>query len=370
MPEFPEEQRDPGFTARPDTRSLTAAALCVLALFFDLLGWALAIAGIVLLRRAVFSRTVKWYLAAIAIGPKILFVGMRSLNAPAGLSFPMEPRNLATSPSLWAWCIFLVAFGAYLLFQARRPPQGPDVPVQPDSYRSPLIAGLGLIAIAAGVVLLLGLTDGFHWIDEAGRGQWALRHAVRGNVAIFTRSDVQSIDATERYSSRAGSSYSVRVALADGGSFSVTTKSAAALDELRKFATTANLADGRVRIVRRRGSLWTNGSSGFSLQDCLGTYEPANAGGPGRNTYEFWVDGERLAGKETVADPQGRRVRILRNIKVSDNGAFEFQTSPYVEAGRQDKGTVSLSFGWSSQVETGRFATNGLEVGLQKYRKH
>lgn len=366
---IPEAQSHRVSAIRPDARSLTAAALCVLALFFNLLGWALAIAGIVLLRRAVFSRTVKWYLAAIAIGPKILFLGVRSLNMPPGLSFPVEPQNLATSPSLWAWCIFLVAFGAYLLFQARRPLQGPNVPVEPGSYRSFLIAGLGLIAIGAGVVLLLGVTEGFHWIDEAGRGQWALRHAVRGNVAIFTRSDVQSIDATERYSQRGGSSYSVRVALAGGRSFSVTTKSPAALDELRKFATTANLADGRVRIVRRKGNLWTNGSSGFSLQDCLGTYRPANAGGPERSTYEFWLDGERLAGKETASDAQGRRVRVLQNLKVSDDGAFEFQTSPYVDAERQEKGTVSLSFGWSSQTETGRFVTNGLEVGLQKYLK-
>jgi hypothetical protein len=369
MPEFPDEQGHPVSHARPDARSLTAAALCVLALFFDLLGWVLALAGIVLLRRAVFSRTVKWYLAAIAIGPKILFLGVRSLAATGGLSFPIEPRNLATSPSLWAWCIFLVVLGAYLLFQARRPAQEPHAPVQPGSYRSLVIAGLGLAAIAAGGVLLLGVMDGFHWINDAGRGQWALRHAVRGSVATFTGRDVQSIDATEQYSPRAGSRYSVRVALADGRSFAVTTKSVAALDELRKFATTANLADGTVHIVRRRGGPWTNGSSGFSLRDCLGTYESGGAGGPARSTYEFWLDGERLAGKETLVEIPDRHVRLLRNIKLSDTGEFEFEASSYLEAARRDQGTVALSFGWSSKGETGRFVKNGLEVGLQKYRR-
>src|SRR5690349_13499048 len=101
---------------RLDPRSLIAAGLCVGALFFDGLGWILAIAGIVLLRRAVFSGKAKCGLAAIAILPKILFVGVRSLNAPSGLSFPIEPRNLATSSSLWAWCILVAAFGVYLMF--------------------------------------------------------------------------------------------------------------------------------------------------------------------------------------------------------------------------------------------------------------
>ena len=368
MPEFPEEPRPPVSQPRLDARSLTAASLCVLALFFDFFGWLLAIAGIFLLRRAAFSRTVKWCLIAIAIGPKILFLGARSLSTPAGLSFPIEPRNLATSPSLWAWCIFLTAFGGYLLFQARRPPQEPNAPVQPRPYRSLAIAGLGLVAIAAAVVLLLGITDGFHWINEAGRGQWTLRHAARGNVATFTGSDVRSIDATERYSQRGGSSYAIRVALADGRSFAVTTKSSAALDELRKFATTASLADGKVRIVRRRGALWSNGSSGFSVRDCLGTYEATDSAGA-RSTYEFWLEGDRLAGKETLVESPGRHVRMLRNIKVSENGEFEFQASPYLEATRQDQGKLALSFGWSSKQETGRFVKNGLEIGSQKYRK-
>ncbi|HLK48602.1 MAG TPA: hypothetical protein VKT49_10735 [Bryobacteraceae bacterium] len=368
MPEFPDNPKPPVSQARLDAWSLSAASLCVLALFFDFFGWVLAVAGIVLLRRAAFSRTVKWYLAAIAIAPKILFFGVRSLAAPGGLSFAIEPRNLATSSSLWAWCIFLMAFGGYLLLQARRPPQEAHAPVQPGSYRSLMIGGLGVAAIAAAVVLLLGVMDGFHWINEAGRGQWALRHAVRGNVATFTGSDVRSIDATERYSQRGGSSYSVRVALADGRSFAVSTKSAAALDELRKFSTTANLTGGKVRIVHHRGALWTNGSSGFRLPDCVGTYEAVDAG-EARSTYEFWLDGERLAGKETLVETPGRHVRMLRNIKVGETGEFEFEGSPYVDAARPDQGKLAVSFGWSSKGETGRFVKNGLEIGLQKYRK-
>lgn len=351
-------------------RSLIAAGLCVLALFFDVLGWVLAIGGIVLLRRAVFSRTVKCLLAAIAIVPKILFVGVRSWYAPEGLSFPIEPRNLATSSSLWASCILLAAFGGFLIFLSRRLPQAPDAPVEPTPRRSLLIAALGLLPIAVAVVMLLGLTEGFHRIDDAGQGRWALRHAARGNVAVFSGSELASIDAAERYSSRAGRDYTVRVALADGRSFSVTTKSAAALEELRKFATTANLPGGKVRILRRNGGPWTSGASGFTLKDCIGTYELTDGSSRSRSTYEFWLDGERLTGKETVAGPEGRHVRVLRNIKVSDNGDVEFQPATYVEASQQEKGeAVSFSLRWSPGGETGRFVKNGLEVGLQKYRK-
>ncbi len=351
---------------RLDTRSLIAAGLCVMALFFDWLGWALAIAGIVLLRKAAFSRRAKLLLATVALAPKILFIGVRSLNAPQGLSFPIEPRNLATSSSLWTWSIFLVAFGLFLLFMPQRAPQDPAVLQR--SRRSPLLVALGLAAIAAAAVILLGLIDGFHRIDDAGGGRWALRHAARGNRAVFGAGEVASIYAEERYSSRGGTSYSIRVALAGGRSYSVTTKSSAALDELQKFAATAGLPAGKVRIDRRF-TRWTNGASGFTLKDCVGAYEQAEASGGSRSTYEFWLDNGRLAGKETVAGPEGRRVRVLRNIKVSDNGAFEFDSGGYAEASQQGDGKMAFSLRFSAGGETGRFAGNGLEVGLQKYRK-
>lgn len=354
---------------RLDTRSLIAAGLCVMALFFDGFGWVLAIAGIVLLRRAAFSRTAKWLLGTVAIAPKILFVGVRSLNAPGGLSFPIEPRNLATSASLWAWSVFLVAFGLYLIFLARRSPQVANAPVEPRSARSLLVPALGLVAIAVAAVILLGITDGFHRIDDAGQGRWVLRHAARGNVAMFTASELNSIVATQRYSSRGPGNYAVSVALADGRTFSVTTTSASAVEELRKFATTANLPGGKVRIIRRRAAPWTNGASGFTLQDCVGTYEWTDESSRSRSTFEFWLDGDRLAGKETIADPQGRHVRVLRNIKVSDSGDMEFQPATYVEASQQDKGTVSFSLRWSAQGETGKFEKDGLQVGLQSYRR-
>lgn len=352
--------------ARLDARSLAAAGLCVLALFFDVLGWLLAIAGIVLLRRAAFRRTTKWLLAAIAIAPKILFIWVRSLNAPEGLSFPIEPRNLATSSSLWAWCILLAAFGAYLLFPRRRPPQALDGAAEPPMRR---FAVLGLLPVAIAVFLLLGLTDGFHRIDDAGQGRWALRHAARGNVAIFRAGEVASIDAAENRSSRGARSYSVKVALLNGRSYSVTTASVAALEEVRKFATTANLPRGKVRIARRFGGNWINGASGFTVKDCLGTYELADESARSRTTFEFSLAGERLTGKETVADPEGRHVRVLRNIKLSDTGEVEFEPATYVEASQEEKGKIRFSFRWSAQGETGRFVKNGLEVGLQKFRK-
>lgn len=270
----------PGQALRLDARSLIAAGLCVLALYFDVLGWVFAIAGIALLRRTAFSRTAKVLLAAMAIGPKILFVASRAMNAPAGLTFPIEPQNLASSPSLWTWSVLLAALGVFLMLMA---PRG----------RRAIFVGVGLAPLAGAAVSLLGLIDGFHRIDDAGAGRWALRHAALGNVAVFRGRDVASIEASERRNSRTGRSYPVRVTLADGRSFSVTTKTAAALDELKKFATTANLPPGKARIGG-----WMNGASGFALEDCVGVYEPADAGDGPRSTFEFRMDGERLAGTE------------------------------------------------------------------------
>ena len=153
-------------------------------------------------------------LAAIAIAPKILFVGVRSLNAPLRLSFPIEPRNLATSSSLLAWCILLAAFGVFLMFLPQRLPEAPGRPGGVTSAAIPSHCRVGPRA------------------DHC-----RCCHA-RGNVAILI--------------------------------LPVTTKSAAALDELRKFATTANLPKGKVRIVRRNGGRWTSGASGFTLKDCVG----------------------------------------------------------------------------------------------------
>lgn len=366
---MPSQVPPPAQASRLDVRSLVAAGLCVLALFFDVLGWIFAIAGIFMLRRADFSRSVKWLLAAVAIAPKILFVGVQSLNTPEGLSFPIEPRNLATSSSLWAWSVLLVAFGIFLIFLPRRLPQAPNAPVAPRPARSLLISALGLVPVAAGVGMLLGVTESFHRIDDAGQGRWALRHAARGAVAVFSGSELASIEAAEKRGSRSGRYCSIRVLLSDGRSFSLTTKSAAALDQLRKFAVTAGLPPDRVRILHRNGRRWINGASGLHLKDCVGIYELTDERARSHATMEFWLDGQRLAGRETVTGPGGRHVRVLRNIKVSDSGEAEFQPANYVEASRTEKGTLSFSLRWSTDGETARFVKNGLEVGAQKYRK-
>ncbi len=353
---------------RIDPRSLIPAGFCVLALFSDGLGWVFAIAGMILLRRAAYSRPVKMSLAAVAIAPKLLFLGVRWMNAPQGLSFPIEPQNLATSPSLWAWSVIMAAFGAYLLVEARRSSKAQAGPVQQRDGRSFMIAGLGLALIVAAAVLLLGFTDGFHRIDDAGQGRWALRHAARGEVAVFSGSELASIDATGR-NSRGGWRYTVRVVLVNGRSYSVTTKWAGSLDELRRFVTTANLP-GKVRIARRNGETWISGASGVLPKDCVGTYELVNESSGSRGMLEFWLDGERLAGKETVADSAGRHVRLLRNIKLSDTGEIEFAPAAYVEGAQNQKsGAMSFSFRWSPGGEAGRFVPNGFETGGRKYRR-
>jgi hypothetical protein len=355
---------------RLDARSLAGASLCVLALFVDVLGWFLAIAGIIVLYRASMDRGAKLLLAIMATAPKVLFVVVRWQTAPAGLSFPFEPRTLATSSSLWAWSALLVALGLCLMFLPMKPPAAP-FPEAPSAGRQrvPLVA-VGLVAIAVAAVLLLGLTDGFHRIDDAGGGRWALRHAARGNVALFSPSEVNSIEGVERYGSRSGYSYSVKVFLANDRSFSVTTKSPGVLQELRRFAATANLPADTVHIALRRGGRWTNGASGFSPRDCVGIYTLSDEKDGSHSALEFWLDGGRLAGKETIASASGRHVRVLKNIKLGEDGAVEFEPGTYVEASQANPGgSVAFSFRWSSQNETGRFVPGGLELGAQKYRK-
>ena len=150
--------------------------------------------------------------------------------------------------------------------------------------------------IGGAAVMLLGLTDGFHRIDDAGQGRWALRHAARGNVAVFSGSELTAIDAVEQHVGRSNWSYAIRVVLTNGQSFSVTTKSSEALDELRKFATTADLP-GKVRILRRRGGQWTSGTSGFGLKDCVGTYDLADERSGSHSTGRILAGGGMLSGQ-------------------------------------------------------------------------
>ena len=361
----------PGTSAslKYDTRSVVAAGLCLMSLFFDSLGWVMGVAGIFLLRRAVFPPKVKWILATVALAPKILFLGVRVMNGPSGLSFTIEPRTLATSSSLWALSILLAGMGLAIICLPQQAPRDPNAPVQPPSQRIWLIKLVGLLPIAIAVTLLLGLSDDFQRIDDAGNGRWALKHALRGTVATFTSGDLAGIDVSESHTSRTGSSYRVRVRLADGRTFSAATKSTVALHELRTFATTANLKPGAVRIQQRFHPVWINGVSGFTLKDCTGTYEYTDQKLREHSTYEFWMDGGRLLGREIVLDGQSKYALSLSNIKLSDTGEVEFQTATHAEARELSKGTTSFSLRWSPDGESGRFTKNGLEIGLRKYQK-
>jgi hypothetical protein len=367
---MPSETPAPSRAPKYELRSLAAASLCVASLFFDQLGWLMAVVGVVLLRRAAFHRRTKWMLAALALAPKILFLGVRSMSAPPGLSFTIEPTTLTTSSSLWTWSVLIAGFGLFLVFRARPEPPAPGAPPPQTETRKPLLLKvLGLVAIAVAAVLLLGLADGFHRLDDAGEGRWALRHAARGTRATFTRAEVASIEANENRRSRGGSSYSVRVTLGDGRTFSVTTGSVSALAEVRAFATTADLRPGTVRIVRRRDGTWTNGASGFTLKDYVGTYENADGSTGERTTIEFWREGERLAGKETVASGTTQHVRTLRNIRASDTGELAFDPTTLAEVGKPSAETMSFSLSWSPSGETGRLTKDGLEVGVKKFAR-
>jgi hypothetical protein len=364
-PETPVPTRVPKY----DLRSLAAASLCAASLFFDATGWLMAVVGVVLLRRAAFPRRVKWMLAVLALAPKILFLGVTSLSAPPGLSFTIEPTTLTTSSSLWTWSVLLAGFGLFLALRARPVRPVPGVPPQAETRLPLLLKVLGLVAIAVAAVLLLGLADGFHRIDDAGEGRWALRHAARGTMATFVRADVASIEANENRRSKGGASYTVRVGLSGGRTFSVTTTSVSALQELRAFATTADLGPGIVRIVRRRGGTWTNGSAGFALRDYVGTYEHADGNTGERTTIEFWREGDRLAGKEAVANGPSQYVRTLRNIRASDTGEVAFEPTTRAEVGKPSETTMSFSWSWSPGGETGRLTKDGLEVGAKTFAR-
>ncbi|MFN7999211.1 MAG: hypothetical protein U0Q18_36670 [Bryobacteraceae bacterium] len=354
---------------RIDGRSLAAAGICVLALFIDGLGWLFAVAGIYLLRRSSFSSSARWVLGSVALGPKLLFIGIRAMNAPSGLSFPVESTNLATSSALWAWAGLAIGLGLLLVLQSRRAEYPPNEPA-PDQPQARFILPLaGVCAMAVGVVLLLGLTDGFQRIDDAGHGRWALHHAVKGTVASFSAGELAGIVAQER-EGRRENHYEITARLQDGRAFSLTTRSTASLDELRKFAATAALPPGRVSIVPLRRPAWTNGASGITLQECAGVYEQVDGAAGARSTLEFWIDNGRLAGKETLADSGRTHVRMLRNIKFQETGETEFQPASYFEASQQRAdNTTAISFGWSSQPETGKFVPGGFQAGARNYRK-
>jgi hypothetical protein len=139
---------------------------------------------------------------------------------------------------------------------------------------------------------------------------------------------------------------------------------------LRKFAATADLAPGKLRIVPLWGGAWTNGASGITLKDRAGVYEQTEPNTGPRSTLEFWIEDGRLAGKETVADAGRRHVRVLRNIKLNEAGDVEYQPASYFEASRQKaENTTSISFSWSPQTETGKFIPGGFQTGAEKYRK-
>jgi|WetSurMetagenome_2_1015567.scaffolds.fasta_scaffold57949_3 hypothetical protein len=352
-----------------DARSVVALGLCVGSLLFDLLGWPMAIVGVALLARSVFPARIKWILAALALAPKVLFLAVRTLAAPQGLSFVLEPRTLATSSSLWTISLVIAAFGVFMLLETRRKPVEPGALPPPES-RKPLVFGaIGLAAVGGAAVLLLGLTDGFHRIEEAGNGQWALKHAARGTVATFAADEVELVEATVSRGGRGGPTYHVRIALTGGRSFSVSTTSASPIAEVRAFATTANLKPGTVRTTGRREGAWTNGAAGFTLKDFAGAWERADAATGDHVTLEFWIERDRLAGKETVVNGPRKYVRALRNIRAADTGEIQYDMATRAEVGKPSDSTVSFSWNWAPGGESGRLTKDGLSVGVDTFKK-
>jgi hypothetical protein len=72
-----------------------------------------------MLRRSAFNSSARWVLGSVALGPKLLFTGIRVMNAPSGLSFPIEPTNMATSSALWAWAGLAIGIGLFFIIESR-----------------------------------------------------------------------------------------------------------------------------------------------------------------------------------------------------------------------------------------------------------
>jgi hypothetical protein len=351
-----------------DKISLVAGTLCAASLVYESLGWLIAIAGVGLLFRAGMRTRTKCLLASLALLPRVLFVGIRLYFAPRGLSFDLEPRTLATSFSLWTWSSLLVAFGVLAISQSRATTTERFEPPQPDAKRRPLLV-VGIVCIVVAAIILLQPFDGFQRIEDAGDGQWALKHAARGTRATFAGKDVSLVEGTEQHSTRGSSTYSVRVTLTDGRSFSVSAKSRAAFQSLREFVATAGLAPGRGRIVPYRAATWTNTIPAFTRNDFAGTYDYADKDRRERRTLELTVEGDRLVGKETVTDAAATSVRDLRNLKIDDTGRMTFDLATHAQARSGSDNTWSFSLRWSSEGNDAHLANDGIQVGPIKYRR-
>ena len=366
---MPTEALDSRPVSKYDARSVAAAGFCLASTFFDTLGWLLSVIGIVLVRRSVFNNKVRWTLVTVAWLPKVLFVAARLLRAPKSLSFSIEDSTLATSSSLWGKCALLVGFGLLALLQKPLAATGAPTLVAAPVKNSILLKCLGLAAVALGAGMLLGVLDGFHRIDRVGKGRWALTHAARGTLATFTPKELLSIDATEIYARRGPNSSLVVVTLKSGRKYSDTTKAFGAFQELRDFATTADLAPGTVRIHPYRGRPWVNGTSGFALRDFIGKYEHTEATTGERSTLEFVLQSDCLEGMKTSDVGLKATEQKVSNVRLSDTGKAEFDLGTTIDVGAPTKTTRSYSLRWSANRETAQLTNFGLEMGPMRYTK-
>ncbi|HEY5960386.1 MAG TPA: hypothetical protein VIV60_27720 [Polyangiaceae bacterium] len=367
---MPTESLDPRSVTKLDGRSVAAAGLCLAAAFFDTLGWLMGVIGIVLLRRSAFSARIRWALATLALLPKVMFTAVRLLRAPRGLAFSIDDSTLATSPSLWGYCALLVGFGWLALLQKPSPAIGaPTVVAEPLPKSSVPLKCLGLLAMALGMGMLLGVLDGFHRIDDLGDGRWALTHAARGTLVTFTRGELSSIEATELNTRQGPNSRHIVVTLTGGRTYSETTRFFGAFQELRDFATTADLAPGTVRIRPYRGQPWTNGAGGFAPKDFIGQYEHADASTGERSTLEFLPRLDRLEGRETSYVGSKALERKVSNIRLSDTGKVEFDLGTIIDVGAPTEASRSISLRWSANRQSAQLTGTGLEMGPTRYTR-
>ncbi len=88
-----------------------------------------------------------------------------------------------------------------------------------------------------------------------------------------------------------------------------------------------------------------------------------------RTTIEFWLEGDRLAGKETVVNGQNQVRPDDAQIKASETGEMAFDLAMRAEVGKPSESTMSFSYSSAASGETGRLTKDGLQVGAKTFTR-
>ena len=338
--------------------------LCVLSLFFDFLGYVLALAGLFLLwKHGKLKLPTRLGVTAVVLLPKVA-IFLLGWNRITENLFELEPQTFATSSSIWAWSLLVCGVGVGCLMLAGAIRRGNmsalrlgKASFSPALSKNPgrkgaAVVGVGLIGlvfVAVSALMFLGLEDDFQAVEPDERGRWRLTHQVRGMVASFLPAEVKSFTGERDSGTDADLSlYWIRVSLNDGRSWSMNTRAMDAEEMLKKLAATMELPPGTMRLRMTPGREWVNSGRKVRPEDWAGTYRSTAGQGPSRDSVlEFRVVEGRLVGKETLRLGDRETSRELRNIQVTPSGEIEFETETLAGASKQAESRYRFSLNYA-----------------------